>query len=182
MRSTSSPSGAAPGERVGDVRGGVGRRQRDRVAAVDQRDGDGGRQGCLADAALAHRHHHAVAGARQFVDQFARPGRSTAVASACPAAHGRVPVSSRRASSPVTSPAISVDGRAGSDISRAGALASAARLASVNASAAWSSPGSRNRPLSTSSLIGDAERGQFVAGARRLASALSSARATRTRS
>ena len=58
------------GERVGEVRGRVGRGQRDFVAAVDERDGDRCRERRLSDPAFAHRHQHAVAGGLELVDEL----------------------------------------------------------------------------------------------------------------
>ncbi len=83
MRSTVSAIGCGVGERVGEVRGRVGRRQRDLVAAVNQRERDGGREGRFADPAFAHRHDHAVAGGVELIDQLVKAGevnrRRTAV-------------------------------------------------------------------------------------------------------
>ena len=44
------------------------------VAAVDERERDGGREGRLADAAFAHRHDHAVAGGVELVDELVEAG------------------------------------------------------------------------------------------------------------
>ena len=61
-------------DRSSDVRRRIGGRQMHLVPALRQRDGDGGSDGGLADAALAHGHDDAVAGCCQFVDQGAKAG------------------------------------------------------------------------------------------------------------
>ena len=70
-----SASWVGVGERVGDVRGRVGRGERDLVAAVHERERDSGREGRLADPAFAHCHHDAVAGCVKLIDELVKPGK-----------------------------------------------------------------------------------------------------------
>jgi hypothetical protein len=44
------------------------------VATVDKREGHSGRERGLADAALAHRHHHPGAGSVELIQQFVQAG------------------------------------------------------------------------------------------------------------
>ena len=58
-----------PADRCCHVRRRVGRAEMDRMAAMSQFDGDGRCDRGFADAALPHRHHDAVPGLFEFVDQ-----------------------------------------------------------------------------------------------------------------